>query len=333
MNLIRKIGWLTLVLALASGLVSCKEKEEEETTLPTMSGEVKYDIPYYVLKGETVTMTASGIIHPADAYFKWYVSGVYVDTLVGNTITVRFPDSLGVFSVVAQSYANGFYSLSTKQDVTTIDTTWNTSLTGLQRSASSFVDARDGRSYGYVTLNGLDWFSQNLAWLGSGVPFKASKAAAPLFGSFYTWEEAMTDQVCPEGWRVPTQEDWESLSAALNGGPALDFYGNWTNLGVKASADVRLNGERMWPYTPDNIHSNDFGWNAMPTGYTFANAVSKDFTGVNAFGCWWSATERNAEQAYYRYIYADRSDFPLSYTSKTDMRASVRCVRTHPQSL
>ena len=85
MNLTKITGWLTLVLALAAGLVSCKE-EEEETTLPSMSGEVTYDIPYYVLKGETVTMSASGIIYPEDAYYKWYISGVYSDTLVGNTI-------------------------------------------------------------------------------------------------------------------------------------------------------------------------------------------------------------------------------------------------------
>ena len=125
----------------------------------------------------------------------------------------------------------------------------------------------------------------------------------------------------------------DALSAALNGGEPLDFFSNWTGLGAKASADVRFNDVRMWPYTPDNVHSNDFGWNAMPLGYTFANSWDTEFSGVKSYGCWWSATERNADQAYYRYIYCERPDFPMSYTSKTDMRASVRCVRTHPQSL
>ena len=332
MNLTRKFAWLTLVLVLLSAFVACKE-EEEETTPESMNGSVRYDIPYYVLKGETVTMSASGIVYPKEAYFKWFVTGVYSDTLTGNPITVRFPDSLGVFRVSAHSYANGFYSLSNVQEVTTIDTTWNTSITGLPRSAASYTDERDGRSYDYVTLGGLDWFSQNLAWQGSGVPFKASRSAAPLFGSFYTWNEAMHEDVCPEGWRIPTREDWEALSAAMNGGTPLDFFGNWPGLGVKASADARLNGTRMWSYSPDNVHSNDFGWNALPLGYTFANALTSDFTDVFSYGCWWSAVEKNADQAYYRYIYKDRPDFPLSYTSKNDMRAAVRCVRTHPQSL
>lgn len=332
MNLIRKFGWLALVLALVSGLAACKQ-EEEETTAKSMSGSVVYDIPYYVLKGETVTMSVSGIIYPADASYKWYVSGVYADTLTANPLTVRFPDSIGVFRVAAYSYADGFYSLSNVQDVTTIDTTWNTSLTGLRRGEGSVADERDGRIYDYVTLGGLDWFSQNLAWQGAGVPFKASRSTASLFGNFYTWEEAVTGHVCPAGWRIPTNADWESLSAAMNDGQPLDFFGNWTGIGVKASADAWLNGTRMWPYTPDNVHSNDFGWNALPLGYTFVHANSGNFSGVGSYGCWWSASERNADQAYYRYIYSDRPDFPMSYTSKTDMRASIRCVRTHPQSL
>ena len=332
MNLTKKFAWLTLILALLAGLTACKE-EEEETTTESMSGSVVFDIPYYVLKGETVTMSASGAIYPDDVYYKWYVSGVYSDTLIGNTITVQFPDSLGVFRVSANAYANGFYNMSSVQEVTTIDTTWNGSLSGLSRSALSFVDERDGRKYAYVTLGDRDWFSQNLAWQGAGIPFKASRSAAPLFGSFYTWNEAVQGGVCPEGWRIPSREDWESLSAAMNGGIPLDFFGNWTGLGVKASADAWLNGTRMWPYSPDNTHTNDFGWNGLPLGYTFAGSVSKDFTGVGSYGCWWSTEEKNADQAYYRYIYSERSDFPLSYTSKNDMRAAVRCVRMHPQSL
>ena len=71
-------------------------------------------------------------------------------------------------------------------------------------------------------------------------------------------------------------------------------------------------------------------WNALPMGYTFSTTTS--FEGVNAYGCWWSATEKNAQQAYYRYIWYDRDDCSFSYTDKDDLRASVRCVRTHPQS-
>jgi len=330
MDLIKKIACLTLVLLFVSGLSSCKKTEEEEETSLSMSGTIVFDVPYYVLKGETVTMTASGIIHPKIVNYHWYVTGVYTDSLATNTITVQFPDSIGIFTVSATSLADGFYSNASSQSVTTIDTAWNTSLTGLKRADDWIVDDRDGLAYGYVTVGGLDWFVQNLAWQGAGVPFKASPATAAMFGSFYTWNEAMSGNVCPEGWSVPTEEDWVSLATELNDGIPLPFIDNWAGIGSMLSADAYLNESRMWPYSPDNIHTNDIGWNALPLGYTFATATL--FEGVNEYGCWWSATEKNERQAYYRYIWYDRGDCPVSYTDKDDLRASVRCVRTHPQS-
>ena len=330
MQLTQYFRWFALMVLVVLGLVSCKKAEEEEVTPDSMSGTIVFDVPYYVLKGETVTMTASGISYPQEPEYKWFVSGVYTDSLFRRTITVKFPDSLGLFLVTAQSYAPGFYSSSTTQQVTTIDTTWDSSLTGLLRSGQEIVDLRDGHVYSYVTAGDRDWFSQNLAWQGAGVPFRSSPATAGMFGSFYTWNEAMSEDVCPEGWRVPTHEDWESLATFLNDGVRLPFVDNWAGLGVKASADAYLNENRMWPYSPDNTHTNDIGWNALPLGYSFANTTQ--FTGLNNYGCWWSATEKDAAQAFYRYIWYDRGDFPMAYTGKDDLRACVRCVRTHPQS-
>ena len=331
MSLLRKIGWLVLAVLLVTGTVSCKEEEEEEITKESMTGSVNFDIPYFVLKGETVTMSASGIIYPDDVYYKWYIPGIYADSLAANTITVKFPDSLATFTVSAASYSDGYYMSSNSRQVTTIDTTWNTSFQGLQHSGQVFRDERDGQCYRYVTLGDLDWFAHNANFRGCGVPYRASKATAAFFGSQYTWEEAMLHDVCPPGWRVPAMEDWESLASVLSGGASLPFVGNWTGLGEKASADVYLNGSRMWPYSPDNLHTNDFGWNAMPLGYSFAHDDTVE--GLNAYGCWWCATERDADHGYYRYIWYDRGDFPMSYTGKKDMRIAVRCVRTHPQSL
>ena len=327
MDLFKKLSILTAVLAMVFIAAGCKEDEEEESTAQSMTGSVVYDIPYYVLKGETVTLSASGIEYPEKVKYKWYVTGVYSDTLHTDKVTVRFPDSIGVFNVTCYSFFNDFYSTSTSQDVTTIDTTWNTSLYGLAKGDGIFVDPRDDRSYGYVTLGGLDWMNGNLGWTGSGVPFRKSPSTASMFGCFYTWDEALT--ACPEGWSLPTNSDWESLAAAVGGQPVA-FSGNWQGLAHKLSANALLNDEKMWPYSPDNNHDNSAAWNAIPLGYTFASATS--FSGMNEYAYWWSATEKNPAQAYYRYMWQGNDNFPMGFADKSDLRASVRCVRTHPQS-
>ena len=329
----RKKLWLlpAIGLLLLAALVACKDDEEDETTGTSMSGVIEYKIPYYVLKGETVTMTASGIIDPRDVTYKWYISGMYSDTLTSPTITVRFPDSIGVFTVSATSYAEGYYTSSTTQTVTTVDTTYNTSLTNVPRSGLSIVDVRDGQCYSYITVGGLDWFSQNLGYLDESlgaVAFKGSPTALSLFGACYTWEEAVHGNICPEGWHVPDNADWESLASALNDGQALSFLDRWKGLGSKASADAMLNEERMWPYSADNVHANTIGWNAIPLGLTTSDA--KTWSGVNEYGYWWSASEKDPLHGYYRYIYYDVDEFPVGSASKEDIRASVRCVRTHP---
>ena len=76
------------LLLLLVAITACKE-DEEETTSESMSGDVEFSIPYYVLKGEIVTMSASGIIEPREVTYKWYVSGVYLDTLNTPTITIH----------------------------------------------------------------------------------------------------------------------------------------------------------------------------------------------------------------------------------------------------
>ena len=76
MDLIKKFCPLAVLALVLLALAACKQEEEETETSGSMSGTVVYDIPYYVLKGETVTMTASGIIYPKEVFYKWFISGV-----------------------------------------------------------------------------------------------------------------------------------------------------------------------------------------------------------------------------------------------------------------
>ena len=314
--------------------VGCKDKEETVTKL-AMEGTISFPFPSFVQKNTHVTVEVSGITYPTEVTYKWTAASMFPDTVVSRVVSFRVPDSLGTFGITAIAQAEGYYIVTSSKTFTTIDTVGGAALTGLKPSTTSFTDPRDGRVYSTVKIGALEWFAQNLGWEGTGGVYRNSPVTVPLFGCFYTWKEATGDVsgtglaggpqgACPPGWKVPTKEDFENLATTLLGTTAT-FTDTWATLGDKLSAPAYFNGERMWPYSPYNDHTNTTGWNAIPVGG--ATIDHSNFTGFAGYGFFWCATEKDADKAYYRYIYSDLNTFPMASTSKTDFAASVRCVR------
>lgn len=82
-----------------------------------------------------------------------------------------------------------------------------------------FTDPRDDRQYPTVTIGGTRWMASNLA-------HKTPHAVCPELndsicarkGLLYPFEDAL--EACPEGWRLPSDDNWRDLSKRL---PRLDL--------------------------------------------------------------------------------------------------------------
>ncbi|MCF0177563.1 MAG: hypothetical protein HUJ90_02970, partial [Bacteroidales bacterium] len=248
-----------IACALLMFLSSCKKEESStSTTKGTMNGTLTFNLPEFIFSGETLELEATGINVPLKQDIKWFIPVMYgsADTVFANPIRVQFPDSLGTFHISCMALADSYWIVSTYKETTTIDTSlFYGSLEGREFDLDSYiVDPRDGRRYFTTEVGNLEWFAENLAYEGAGAYYKTSPVMQHLFGRYYSWDEATggvsadglaegPQGVCPPGWHIPTNTDWEDLGMWLNDGEPVAFDDKWPELGSRASVEVYLNYE------------------------------------------------------------------------------------------
>lgn len=326
-----KVKNIALIAALAAACmsVSCK-KDDSTTTLPYLDGYLQFDAPSYVLPGDVQTFIPSGASHPEDGDYGYYwattpktslllASNDTTKTLADNPdkydgrLILTIPDTLCTFTLKCVMFATGYTSSSATKDICIVK---DESITNIPHpeGEKSVTDARDGKIYTYVTAGGLDWMSKNLMYADAGKPYENCSPMTDLFGNLYTYEQA--ENACPEGWRLPTLDEWKSLCG-----------GSFDAAAGKLMVDAYFNGNKMWEYWPAVKVTNSTGMNVMPTGYALIQSNKWEYSGTNLYSVFWTSSEYDEEQKYYVSLYVDQPDVFYGNTHKDNFAASVRCVR------
>ena len=175
---------------------------------------------------------------------------------------------------------------------------------------TKFVDPRDGQIYKTAENNGKTWLAENLRY--EGIAHYAPNGDdnnIQRYGCLYKWEDAL--KAIPEGWHLPSKKEFETL---------LTNVGYSDNNSSKTSINLRA--------TTWNDGLDTYGFGALPAGryedgsyYLFSSGAYLCF---NACAFCWSATECDANSAYY--LYLGRDDARVSYNNKTNY-FSVRCIK------
>ena len=335
---------LVLLAAAILAIASCKKDEEE--SLPYLDGAVTFYTPDFVEPGQKIVMTPKGIQHPEGkgvGYF-WLVSpGDIRDTTryenglsyngkpSDGSYTFVFPDDLTTYSFSCYAYADGYSTTSAKRSVTVVKSGLNGSLTGTGLMPRDEHITVDGDNYYYVRIGNLDWFRNNLATDNGGAPYANVEIMSDILGRFYNYKDALT--ACPEGWRLPTEEDWLSLGRAL--GAECEKFGVIPDVASKLMVDVSFNGMQMWEYWPEvGEKTNSSFMSMIPAGFANLGVRSADGSykdvesnGVYEYATFWTADADDDGMAYYRYLICDQADMMISKGDPEAFGASVRCVR------
>lgn len=222
------------------------------------------------------------------------------------------------------------------------------------------VTDADGNVYDVVTIGSQQWLGQSLKtskynngdpiptdldnadWLATTEGAVATyphdaingidseEQMAQLYGRLYNWY-AVNDSrgICPEGFRVATKDDWDTLMSFLT---AEGFAASSANVlktcrqdGSPLGGDCDTTEHPYWFFNAANWGTDEYGFSAQPSGYRHGE------TGgffVLTFGKYtWTATEATENNAYYRMmLFASGVVLPAEGITKK-MGNSVRCIK------
>ena len=213
-------------------------------------------------------------------------------------------------------------------------------------TAKTLKDLRDGKTYKTVVIGEQTWMAENLnyadsvktpslkgkSWCYDGVAGYCEK-----YGRLYTWAAAKT--VCPEGWHLPSYDEWNTLFTAVGGkftaGTALKSTSGWhlpsrdewdtliTAVGGSSTAGTVLKSQTGWTAYVGITNEDAFGFSALPAGER-TNYGGYSLGGSEAY--FWSSTENGSSDAYRMYLYSYKDNAYLSDIDK-NYGHSVRCLK------
>jgi uncharacterized protein (TIGR02145 family) len=177
----------------------------------------------------------------------------------------------------------------------------------------TFTDERDGNVYRYTTIGNQVWMAENLNY---EAPYSHCEDifddSCKTFGRFYSFfengdtdfdtrkiDESLLSSTCPDGWHIPSEEEWNSLFQIMG-----------------KDAAAKLKGKDYWgSYTKGGNEICEF--NVLPSGIFGYSGVYSIFR----FAVIASSTLISDSEQIAIYFQSDIS------SGKNELKLSVRCLK------
>jgi len=210
-------------------------------------------------------------------------------------------------------------------------------------TAGSFTDPRDNKTYRTVIIGEQEWMAENLALLpavnntqyldisvfkvygytGTDVTEAKNTENYRTYGVLYN--QIASRQVCPAGWHLPTNAEWNQLVSYLGMTDNEVTKDNNVTSGIIADK-MREQGSAHWSFTPSTIN-NASQFNALPAG----SVSLYGFSGLGSSTTWWTSVPAGSEEVITWYLSCSqntdciirRQRMPVDFHSYY----SVRCVK------
>jgi uncharacterized protein (TIGR02145 family) len=167
-------------------------------------------------------------------------------------------------------------------------------------------------------IYGIEWVkTPAYSWYNND----ASKYGAD-YGALYNWFTVNTDKLCPAGWHLPSDAEWNTL---------ITYLGGVSNV----SSKLMETGTVHW-LNPNTGATNSSGFTGLPGGFRFADydditGYFDYFTDLGYSSYWWLSVEAGDPNYALAASISSREDFSatgVGQIRKND-HLSVRCVKNN----
>ncbi|WP_294113057.1 FISUMP domain-containing protein [uncultured Fibrobacter sp.] len=180
----------------------------------------------------------------------------------------------------------------------------------------TFVDARDGQIYKYTTIGNQVWMAENLRYnVAYSSCYEDLEENCLKYGRLYSFnvngdskgliDENFISLVCPDGWKVPSVDDFRVL---------IDNLGE----GSERKTATRLKSENGWEFSEHGSGTDNCGFSAYPYGGVHYG----EYAGMGVYAGFLSSTPSDDDfvegMGVYSIVILD-----VSVASKE----SIRCVK------
>lgn len=178
----------------------------------------------------------------------------------------------------------------------------------------TITDNRDGKEYKIVTIGKQDWFAENLSYKSSSSwNYEYNDAYSEIYGRLYFFEDAKN--VCPDGWHLPSDKEWQQLELELGMIHGVDEEG-WRGTSPGQGRLLKKGG--------------DSNFNAVFSGFVLFqknNSPSLSFSWKDKKAFFWTKSEDifYKTKAWARLL-DDRASIKR-FASLKNYGYSVRCVK------
>lgn len=196
----------------------------------------------------------------------------------------------------------------------------------LIENPTTFIDKRDGHVYKQIKIGNQTWMAENLNYgklvlnmqqNNNSIPektyYKNDSIIGKKNGALYTWDEAVqykstngiTQGLCPDGWHIPSDNEWNILCNHLDKKTENKTEG-WQ-------------GETIGIILIDSVKHK---FNVKFCG----NAVSNWYFYFNEMACFWTSTPNSNASARYKALSKNSKQMYSGY-GDVQIGMNIRCVK------